>query len=111
MKTYRRGETPKIYANIYAESIDANGVLSQGALADPSSSVKIIIEDSSGEVVQALADMNKDDTGKYSYGVAGAYYTIPVTANWGQWNYDVVATSGNLVTKMRGSFEVVEEVV
>ena len=30
-------------------------------------SIKVIIEDTTGAVVQALADMTKDATGKYSY--------------------------------------------
>lgn len=105
MKVYRRLETPKIYANVYAESISDTGVLAEGALTDPSSSMKIIIEDSTGDVVQALADMTKDSTGKYSY----ASYTITATANLGVWNYECRATSGTTVATARGSFEVREQ--
>ena len=105
MKTYRRLETPKIYANVYAESISDTGVLSEGDLTDPSSSMKVIIEDSSGDVVQALADMAKSSTGKYYY----ASYTIPATANLGVWSYECRATSGTTVATGRGQFEVKEQ--
>lgn len=110
LKVYKRGETPKIYANFYAETMDAYGVLQEGALTDPST-VQIIIEDSTGDVVQALANMYKDSTGKYTYGVGTTYYTIPTTANIGVWHYDIVATTSSIVTKKRGSFKVIEEVV
>jgi uncharacterized protein YfaS (alpha-2-macroglobulin family) len=106
MKTYRRLETPKLYANVYLQVISDTGVLSDSSLTDPSSSMQIIIEDSSGTVVQALADMTQDDTGKYSY----ASYTIPSTANTGVWTYECRATSGSTVATGRGSFEVLEEV-
>jgi hypothetical protein len=81
--------------------------LTEGDLTDPSSSMQIIIEDSTGVVVQALADMTKSSTGKYYY----ASYTIPATANLGEWAYECRATSGTTVATGRGSFEVLEEVV
>jgi hypothetical protein len=110
LKVYRRGETPKIYANVYAETMDAYGVLQQGALTSPTT-MQVIIEDSTGDVVQALANMYEDATGKFTYGVGTTYYTIPVTANAGIWHYDIVATTSSIVTKARGAFEVIEEVV
>ena len=106
MKIYRRLETPKIYANVYEETIDADGVLSVGDLTDPTSSMKIIIEDSTGVVVETLADMDNPSTGKYSYSA----YTIPVDAHTGEWNYECRATSGTSVATGRGSFEVKEQV-
>jgi len=105
LKVYRRLETPKIYANVYAETISDAGVLTEGDLTDPSSSMKIIIEDRTGEVVQALADMTKDDTGKYSY----SGYVITATDNLGVWSYECRATSGTTVATGRGSFEVKEQ--
>jgi len=110
MKVYRRLETPKIYANVYAETISDTGVLTEGALTDASSSMKIIIEDKTGEVVQALADMQKDDDGKYSFPTAGDEYTISATANLGIYNYECRAASGTKVATGRGSFEVKEQV-
>jgi len=105
MKIYRRLESPKIYANVYAETISDAGVLTEGDLSDPSSSMKVIIEDSTGEVVQALADMTKDATGKYSY----SGYPITATDNLGVWAYECRATSGTTVATARGQFEVKEQ--
>jgi len=105
MKTYRRLETPKLYANVYLQVISDGGILSDGALTAPASSIKIIIEDSTGTVVQALADMS-GDSGKYSY----ASYTIPADANLGTWHWEARATSGSTVATGRSSFIVEEEV-
>lgn len=105
LKVYRRLETPKLYANVYEEAISDDGVLSTGDLIDAASSMQIIIEDSTGEVVQALADMDHDATGKYSY----AGYAIPSTANTGVWHYECRATSGTTVATGKGVFEVKEE--
>ena len=106
MRTYYRLETPKIYANVYLQVISDDAVLSDGALTTPSTSIQVIIEDSTGTEVQALADMTEDATGKYSY----AGYTIPSTANLGTWNYEVRATSGTTVATGRGSFIVADHV-
>lgn len=106
MKTYKRLETPKLYANVYLQVISDDGVLSAGALTTPASSIQIIIEDSTGTVVQALADMDADDTGKYSY----AGYTIPADANTGTWKWEARATSGTTVAIGGGSFIVIEQI-
>ena len=111
MKVYRRLETPMIFCNVYALTMSDTGVLTQGALSDAGSSMKIIIEDNTGEVVEALADMVKDATGKYSYGgTDAASYTITATDNIGVWNYECRATNGTRVATARGSFEVKEQV-
>ena len=80
-------------------------MLTEGDLTDPSSSMKVIIEDKTGEVVQALADMTKDATGKYSY----SGYVITSTANLGVWSYECRATSGTTLATARGQFEVKEQ--
>jgi len=110
MKVYRRLETPKLYANVYEESISDDGVLSRGDLYTTAlSSMQIIIEDKTGDVVQALADMDAgtgDDAGKYTY----SGYTIPATANTGTWNYECRANASSKVASGFGSFEVKEQV-
>lgn len=83
------------------------GVLSDGALTDPNSSMQIIIEDSTGTEVQALADMNKDADGKYSY----VEYTIPADANLGIWNWEARATTTTPTVAIARSSFIVEEQV
>ena len=110
MEKYSRGATPKLYATINKETLNDDGTLSTGALVNPDSSIQVIIEDSTGTVVQVLAAMTQWEaaTGKYYY----QGYTIPAGANKGVWNYEVVATAiGGYVSIGRGSFEVVEQVV
>jgi len=106
METFRRLETPKIWAVIKTQTISDDGVLSDGSLTDPTTSTQVIIEDSSGTVVQALAGMAKDSQGKYSYNS----YTIPSDANLGIWNYEVRATDNTVVSIEHGAFEVLAEV-
>ena len=106
MITFRRLETPKIWAVIMTQTISDDGVLADGSLTDPTTSTKVIIEDSSGAVVQALADMTKDATGKYSYNS----YTIPSDANTGIWHYEVRGTDNTVVSTEHGAFVVKEEV-
>lgn len=105
MKTYKRLETPKLYANVYLQVISDDGVLSDGALTTPATLIQAIIEDSTGTVVQVLADMHEDATGKYSY----AEYTIPADANLGVWKWEARATSGSTVAIGGGSFMVIEQ--
>jgi len=113
MKVYRRLETPKLYANVYEETISDDGVLSRGDLVSDTSSITmtIDIEDSTGEsVLGAPETMTEDTTAKYSYG-AGVYsYTIPATANLGIWHYECRASVSGKVSTGRGSFEVKEQV-
>ena len=69
MDTYRRLETPKLHALVFEEEISDEGVLSRGDLyTSDLSSMQIIIEDSTGEVVQSARDMdaNAPNDGKYS---------------------------------------------
>lgn len=107
MEIYRRLSTPKLWAVIKTQTISDDGVLADGVLANPSTSTKIIIEDSTGVVVQALTDMTSSgDTGKYYYNG----YTIPADAKLGVWNYEVRATAGTLVASIKSSFIVEEQV-
>lgn len=108
LKVYRRLETPKIYANVYEETMSDAGVLELGDLYTLDlSNIKIIIEDSTGEVVQALADMTaaSPNTGKYTY----SGHTISATANLGIWSYECRANASGKVATGRGSFEVKEQ--
>ena len=106
MEIFRRLETPKIWAVIMTQTIGDDGVLADGSLTDPTTSTQVIIEDSTGTVVQALANMTKDDTGKYSYNS----YTIPSDANTGIWHYEVRATDNTVVSTEHGVFRVKEQV-
>lgn len=106
MISYHRLETPKLYAVFLTQTLSDAGVLSDGSLADPDTSIKAIIEDSTGTVVQALDDMTKDATGKYSY----VGYTIPSTANLGVWDWEARGTDAAGVSTGRSSFIVEEEV-
>lgn len=106
MLSFRRLETPKIWAVIKTQTISDGGVVSDSTLTDPTTSTQVIIEDSVGTVVQALAGMTKDSTGKYSYNS----YTIPSDANTGTWHYEVRATDNTVVSTEHGAFEVLEEV-
>jgi len=106
MKTFRRLETPKIWAVIKEETISDDGILTDGDLADPATSTKVIIEDSTGTVVQALDDMTKSVTGKYYY----KSYTIPADANTGIWEWDVRGTDNTAVSVAHGAFMVEEQV-
>ena len=106
LEVYHRLETPKIWAAFGTQTFGDDGTLSGFTLDDPDTSIQIIIEDSTGTVVQALTDMTKSATGKYYY----QCYTIPSTANLGIWNYDCVGTDASGVSIGGGSFEVVEQV-
>jgi len=106
MVTYQRLESPKLYANFLTQTISDAGVLSDGSLADPDTTIKAIIEDSTGTVVQALANMTKDATGKYSY----AGYTIPSSAKTGVWNWEARGDDTGGMSIGRSSFIVEEEV-
>lgn len=106
MEVYRRLETPLLWAVIMEETIGDDGVLSDGDLADPTTSTQVIIEDSTGTVVQAATDMTKSSTGKYYY----QGYTIPSTANTGEWHYEVRANDSGAVATAHGSFIVKEQV-
>ena len=106
MVTFRRLETPKIWAVVKTQTISDDGILSDGSLTDPTTSIQVIIEDSTGTVVQALTGMTKDSTGKYSYNS----YTIPLDANTGIWKYDVRATDNTVVSVGHGAFKVEEQV-
>jgi len=106
METYYRLETPKLYAVFLTQTLSDAGVLSDGSLADPDTTIKIIIEDSTGTVVQALDNMDNDATGKYSY----IGYTIPSTANLGVWNWEARGTDTGGVSIGRSSFIVEKEV-
>lgn len=108
MKQYRRGETPKLYAIVMLEVIDDDGNLSDGALTNPASlPVQIIIADPTGAIVQELDDMDSTVAGKFSY----AGYKILANAVTGKYNYEVIAKDGVKTTIVRGSFEVVGEII
>ena len=107
MKQYHQLETPKLYALVKLEVMDDEGNLGDGALVNPASSIQIIIEDPTGAVVQALANMENIVAGKFYY----AGYTIPTDAVTGKYNYEVRAKDGTKTVTARGSFEVVEEIV
>ncbi len=106
METLRRLETPKIWGVIKTQTISNDGLISDGSLTDPTTSTQVIIEDSTGTVVQALASMTKDSTGKYSYNS----YTIPLDANTGIWDYEIRATDNTVVSTYHGRFLVKEQV-
>lgn len=106
MKTYRRLETPKIYAVSKEESVDDDCVLVQGDLASPTTSMQVIIQDPTGAVAQAATNMTEDETGKYSY----SGYAIPADAKIGIWTWEVRATSGSNVSIGAGAFEVIEQI-
>ena len=106
MEIYRRLETPKLWALIRTQTFSDTGVLVDGSLTNPTTSMKIIIEDSTGTVVQALTDMTPSETGKYYYDG----YTIPLDANTGKWNWEAWAASGTKLAADRGSFIVKEQV-
>ena len=106
MKVYRRLETPNIFCNSYALTMSDTGVLTQGDLVTHAQmTMQCIIEDSTGEVVDELANMTEGDDGKWTY----SGYTIPLDANLGIWNYECRCTVSSKVTTERGSFEVKEQ--
>ena len=109
MKVYRRLETPKIYANVYEETMSDDGVLELGDLVSNTASITmtIDIEDPTGEsVLGAPANMDEGDTAKYSY----TGYTLTSTDDEGEWNYECRATVSGKVATGRGSFKVEEHV-
>lgn len=107
MQTYRRLETPKLYAVFKTQVLSDAGVLSDGVLVAPST-IQVIIEDSTGTVVQTLtnASLYESTDGKYYY----MDYTIPLDANLGVWNYEIRGTTSSRVASGRGSFEVLDQV-
>jgi len=107
MKQYHQLETPKIYAVVKLEVLDDDGNLSDGALVNAASSIQIIIADPTGNIVQALDDMDNLATGKYSY----SGYTIPTDAVTGKYDYEIRAKDGTKTVTANGTFEVVEEIV
>lgn len=108
MKTYRRLENPVLYATFRAQTLNDDGTLSDGALTAPISSIQVIIEDSTGTVVQVLADVTLYEgvSGKYYYNS----YTIPASANLGVWDYEIRGTTTGKVASGKGSFLVEAEV-
>jgi len=106
METYRRLETPKIWGLVKTQNIDSNGNLSDGSLVDPATSQQIIIEDSSGQIVQALDDMTKSVTGKYYYDG----YTIASDALLGTYHYEIRVKDGTKTSVIRGAFKVEEQI-
>lgn len=106
MEIYYRLETPKLWAIVKTQTIGDDGVLSDGVLVVPSTSIQVIIEDSTGTVVQALDDMSRDADGKYYYDG----YTIPADANLGVWNWEARATASTKVAIDSGAFIVKEQV-
>ena len=107
MKTYRRLENPKLYATIRTQILNDDGTLSDGALIAPGTT-QIIIEDSTGVVVQVLADvfLYEGTAGKYYY----MDYTIPANANLGVWHYEVRGTTTGKTAIFKGSFLVEAQV-
>ena len=106
MKTYYRGETPKLWGVVKTEVIDDKGVLSDGVLVNPATSMQIIIRNSVGEIVQPLVDMTPAATGKFYYDG----YTIPANARTGLYKYETVAKDGTKVSIGEGVFIVKEQI-
>lgn len=106
MTIYRRGETPKLWAVFETKTLQQDGTWSSGTLADPATSIQVIIEDSTSTVVQTLAAMTQSSTGIYYY----AGYTIPADANTGVWHWEARGTDGSHVSSYYGSFVVKEQV-
>ena len=110
MQKYIRGETPKLWAAINAETFGDDGTITKGALTDPAGSVKCIIWDCVHEVVQAEADCTKSATGKYYY----AGYTIGTTAlvsDTKPYEYEIRAVDGSSRKSVKkGYFLVVEHI-
>jgi len=104
-ETYRRLETPKIYAVVETESIDSDANLSDGDLTDVATSIKIIIANEAGAIVQPLDDMDNDSEGKYHYDG----YTIAADALTGTYRYEIRATDTTKVSVVRGKFNVEEQ--
>ena len=104
MKHYKRGETPKLYTTCRAETHNSDGTLSDGSLANATTSMKVIIEDESGEVVQALADATASATGLYYY----AGYTIATNATTGKYHYSFRAIDGSAKVVDQDGYFIVE---
>lgn len=109
MKHYKRGETPKLYTTCREETHNEDGSLSDGDLANAASTMKIIIESSNGEIVQALDTVTASATGLYPY----SGYTIATDAITGTYHYSFRATDGssNAVADQDGYFIVDKEIV
>jgi len=107
MITYRRGETPKLWAVFETKTLQQDGTWSSGTLASPAT-VQVIIEDSTGTVVQALTStgVTESSTGIFYY----AGYTIPTDANTGIWNWEMRGSDGSSFSSYYGSFEVKKQV-
>lgn len=105
MEIYRRLSTPKLWAVVWTQTISDAGVLADGILTNPTT-LQIIIEDSTGTVVQALDDMTPTaETGKFYYDG----YAIPADANTGIWHWEARAASGTKLAIDKGSFIVEEQ--
>ena len=105
MEKYKRLETPKLYTTCKTETHNSDGSLSDNALANATTSMKVIIEDPSGEVVQALDDATASATGLYYY----AGYTIAADAKTGKYHYEFRATDGSSKVSMEEGYFMVEE--
>ena len=106
MKHYRRGQNPKLYTTCMTETHNDDGTVSDNALANAATSMKVIIEDETGEVVQALADATASATGKYYYDG----YTIAANATTGKYHYAFRALDGTKGADDEGYFIVEEQI-
>ena len=97
MKTYERGETARLEADITS--------VASGAVATPSTSTKISIFGPDGIVVTGHndQDMTEDGTGDFHYD-----YKSASDARLGRYTYSVTATNGTPVTIWWGEFELVD---
>lgn len=109
MKHYKRGATPKLYTTCRAETHNEDGSLSDGALANAATSMKIIIEScANGEIVQALTTVTASAAGLYPY----SGYTIATDAITGKYHYSFRATDlSSKVADKDGYFIVDKEIV
>ena len=104
MEKYKRLETPKLYATCKTETHNSDGTLTDDSLVSPTTSMKVIIEDPAGEVVQALDDATESDTGLYYY----SGYTIASDAKLGIYHYAFRATDGSSKVSIQDGYFKVE---
>jgi len=105
MKHYKRGATPTLYSTCKTETHNSDGSLSDNALANATTSMKVIIESEDGEVVQALADATASATGLYYY----KGYTIAADAQLGKYHYEFRAVDGSSKVASEDGYFIVEK--
>jgi uncharacterized protein YfaS (alpha-2-macroglobulin family) len=79
--TYYQGETITLNATVKTTA---------RALVNPTTSITITVKDPDGTTKVDAQAMSNDSTGKYHYD-----YAIPSDATVGEWDVEVIASSGN----------------